>query len=81
MKQRIIYNSFWDLNRKFFLDITCFGKNQQPVFFKLTLELDHKTTKRIFGNIKNENNEWLSQIPNGFRCFCMNLIKEQFSKQ
>ena len=27
--------------------------------------------------LKDENNEGLSRIPNGLRCFCMDLIKEQ----
>jgi len=40
--------------------------------------LEHN--KRIFGNIENENNKGLSQIPNEFRCFCMDLIKEQLLK-
>ena len=68
------------LKQKNFLDITCFGKNQQPMFLKLTFD-DQNTTKWFcFGKIENENNEGLSQKPNEFRCCCMDLIKEQLSK-
>jgi len=48
-------------------------------FLKLIFGLEHN--KRIFfGNIENEKNEGLSQIPNELRYFCMDLIKEQLSK-
>ena len=40
---------------------------------------NHNKTKGFFGNIENENNEGLSQIPNEFRCFWMDLTKEQLS--
>ena len=36
--------------------------------------------KDFFENIENENNEGISQNPNEFKCFCMDLIKEQHSK-
>jgi len=40
-----------------------------------------RTQQGIFlENIKNENNEGLSEIPNELRYFCMDLIKEQLSK-
>ena len=59
------------------MNTKCFGKNQQLVFFKLIFGSKHKQ-KDFF--VENENNEGISQKQNEFKCFCMDLIKEQLSK-
>ena len=56
----INYNSFWDLNKFFFLNITCFGKNQQPVFLKLIF--GSKQNKRSFFRMKTTKDFPKNQI-------------------